>query len=63
MKTAIKIKSLIRGAATVLEIFPSHGGHYRRAYPHASDVDALRGDWEKVGKDIRKATKKTAARG
>lgn len=62
MTIATKIRHLIRGAATVLEIFPSHGGHYRRAYPHISDVDALRGDWKRVGKDIQKAAKKVAAR-
>lgn len=60
MKKVFSAKKFICGAATVLQIWPSGYSHYRRAYPHTSEVEALRGDWEKIGKDIRKATQEAS---
>lgn len=60
MKAKFSTKKIIHGAATVLNIWPSRDDH-RKAYPHASDTDALRSDWEKIGKDIQRATGKAIA--
>jgi hypothetical protein len=54
------LKNIIFGATTVLELFPTD----RRAIspkreklytPAASDLEALRGDWEKIGCDLWRA--------
>lgn len=60
MKAKLNTKKVIRGAATVLDIWPKKN-NYHKAYPHASDADALRSDWEKIGKDIQRATGKAIA--
>lgn len=52
------IKNILRGAGSVVELFPSHGKIRPLYNPAASTEDALRKDWEKVGDDIGRATEK-----
>ena len=61
MNVTNRAKRFMRGASAVLEIWPNNRHHYRRAYPHSSEAEALRGDWEKVGRDIEGAIQKTPA--
>lgn len=51
-----KIKHWITGIGSAMNIFPdSHGRYDRIVHRTRTDAEALRGDWEKVGNDIRKA--------
>ncbi len=46
----------IAGVGSAMNIFPdSHGRYDSIVYRARTDTEALRGDWEKVGNDIRKA--------
>lgn len=50
------LKNLLRGASTVLDIFPPpRRVDVGRGIINRSDAEALRGDWEKVGGALRKA--------
>ncbi|MBU0568021.1 hypothetical protein KKC52_08230 [bacterium] len=46
------IKNLLRGAGSVINIWPN-SNHQQKAYPHKSDAEALRQDWERIGRDFR----------
>jgi len=48
-------KNILLGAASIGSIFPSpQPPDFRPLYkPHASDADAIRSDWEAVGRDLR----------
>jgi len=51
--------NFLRGAGTVLELFPTHssdGYKEEKLYtPPASDLEALQGDWIKIGQDLWRA--------
>ena len=57
------LKNFIFGATTVLELFPTTNPRRDAASPRrdklyapaASDQEALRGDWEKIGRDLWRA--------
>ncbi|KKM94165.1 hypothetical protein LCGC14_1201090 [marine sediment metagenome] len=50
------IRNLLRGAATILEIAPgTRTGSIGVWNVDRDDAEALRGDWERVGKDLEKA--------
>lgn len=53
MKTTLR--NIMLGAAAIGGLFPpSTPPVIRPLYkPHASDADAIRSDWEAVGKDLR----------
>lgn len=59
-----KLKNLIRGARTILEIMPATQ-HKKVGDGIVSDseVDSLRGDWEKVGGHLREAARQLASHG
>lgn len=46
------LKNILKGMGSVLDMF---GTRPYRIYPHRSEADALRSDWERVGKDISRA--------
>lgn len=50
-------KNSLRGAGSILELWPVRNrGEWQRLYqPAPTDVDALRGDWERVGLDLQHA--------
>ena len=57
-----KLANYLRGASTILTIFPDTGDkmleqfcNQSDAEASKSDAEALRGDWEMVGKDINNA--------
>ena len=49
-------RNFLRGAGTVLELFPTHssdGDEEEKLYtPPASDLEALQSDWIKIGQDL-----------
>jgi hypothetical protein len=49
------IRNLLRGASTVLVLWPEARKVLLRARPYRSDAEALRRDWDQVGKDLWKA--------
>ena len=58
-----KIINWMRGASSVLEIWPDTGSRIKEQFLTRSDAEALRsdaealyGDWLQVGNDIRSAT-------
>ncbi len=50
-----KIKNLLRGASTVMSLYPNTGDELRMRFLDRSDAEALHDDWVKVGEDLRKA--------
>lgn len=54
------LKNILKGAASVLEIWPDNRDRLERIHPYKSDADALRSDWERVGADMWKAVEKEA---
>ncbi len=56
-----RLTSFIVGSGAALSIMPGTISPQERLYkPPASDSDALRGDWEKIGGDIRKSMDRVA---
>lgn len=51
------VKSSLKGAARTVDLFGKLDEHKELPFQE-SDSEALREDWEKVGEDIRQATKK-----
>jgi len=47
----------MRGASTVIDIAP-RSNRRKKAYPHASEENALRDDWAQVGGDLWTAVKR-----
>ena len=54
--------NFIRGAGSVLDLLPSHGGsHVGRGLDlNRTDAQALQQDWQQVAQDFRQALDKTA---
>ena len=57
-----KLANYLRGASTILTIFPDTGDKMREQFCNQSDAEAsksdaeaLHGDWQMVGKDINNA--------
>ena len=46
-------KDFLRGAGSVLSLYPAEREDARVTLPEASDEAALRSDWEAVGNDLR----------
>lgn len=43
---------ILKAVGSVIELFPSHKEKYVSSLPSHSDEEAIRKDWEQVGKDI-----------
>ena len=54
LKTKALIDGVFRGLESPADTFTVN--HY--AYPHASEQDAMRRDWHRVGKDLKDAMKR-----
>lgn len=50
-----RIKAMLRGIGSVVDVLPNSGDRLKRVRSYKSDADALRHDWEKVGRDMRQA--------
>ena len=50
-----KVKNWLRGAGTLVQIWPDTASEMRERFLQRSDAEALYGDWQRVGDDIRKA--------
>lgn len=53
-----RAKHWMRGASTVLVLFPDTAARMRKRFPERSDAEALAGDWQRVGDDLRNAIRK-----
>ena len=53
-----RAKHWLRGASTVLVLFPDTGTRMRKRFLERSDAEALAGDWQRVGDDLRNAIRK-----
>jgi hypothetical protein len=51
------IRNIIRGAGSILILFPRP--YYKKKYtrPFTDDMEAIASDWETIGKDFRLAQK------
>jgi len=48
------IKNLLRGAGSIMAIYPaeSAAARARAIHPYRTDAEALRRDWNRVGQDL-----------
>lgn len=53
-----RAKHWLKGASTVLVLFPDTGTRMRKRFLERSDAEALAGDWQRVGDDLRNAIRK-----
>lgn len=53
-----KAKHWLKGASTVLVLFPDTGTRLRKRFLERTDAEALAGDWQRVGDDLRSAIRK-----
>ena len=53
-----RAKHWLRGASTVLVLFPDTGTRMRKRFLERTDAEALAGDWQRVGDDLRNAIRK-----
>lgn len=53
-----RAKHWLKGASTVLVLFPDTGTRMRKRFPERTDAEALAGDWQRVGDDLRNAIRK-----
>lgn len=53
-----RAKHWLRGASTVLVLFPDTATRMRKRFPERTDAEALAGDWQRVGDDLRSAIRK-----
>ena len=58
-KQISKTKALINGVFRGLEAPADTFQTNRYAYPHQSEKEAMRSDWKRVGKELRKAMANT----
>lgn len=59
MNNKTRFKNIIRGMMSVMDICPNIDYPQNRHYdPRQSDSEALRQDWNQVGKDISRAIDK-----
>lgn len=56
-----RLGSFIAGLGALVSLYPPPSAAPR--YPHASDMDALRGDAVRVGDDMRRVIEREKARG
>lgn len=56
-----KVSCWLKGAASVLVLFPDTTGRMRKRFLERSDAEALAGDWQQVGDDLRTAIRKYEA--
>jgi len=54
-KQVLKAKALITGVFRGVESPADTFQVNRYAYPHVSEQEAMRGDWKRVGKELRDA--------
>lgn len=50
-----RAKHWLKGASTVLVLFPNTATRMRKRFLERSDAEALAGDWQRVGDDLRSA--------
>lgn len=50
-----RFKHWLKGASTVLVLFPDTTTRMRKRFLERSDAEALAGDWQRVGDDLRSA--------
>lgn len=50
--------NILRGVGSVASIFPADGEPRRVSMPERTDSQALAGDWEKMGRDFKRAVEK-----
>lgn len=53
-----KFKYWLKGASTVLVLFPDTTTEMRKRFLDRTDAEALAGDWQRVGDDLRSAIRK-----
>ena len=53
-----KFKYWLKGASTVLVLFPDTATEMRKRFLDRTDAEALAGDWQRVGDDLRSAIRK-----
>lgn len=53
-----KSKHWLKGASTVLVLFPDTGTRMRKRFLERTDAEALASDWQRVGDDLRSAIRK-----
>ena len=53
-----RAKHWMRGASTVLVLFPDTATRMRKRFLERTDAEALAGDWQRVGDDLRSAIRK-----
>ena len=53
-----KLKNLLKGAASIFEIYPNTSARLRKRFLERTDAEALYSDWQKIGNDIRRTTEK-----
>lgn len=53
-----RAKHWLKGASTVLVLFPDTGTRMRKRFLERSDAEALAGDWQRVGDDLQSAIRK-----
>ena len=53
-----RAKHWLKGASTVLVLFPDTATRMRKRFPERTDAEALAGDWQRVGDDLRNAIRK-----
>ena len=51
-------KHWLKGASTVLVLFPDTATRMRKRFLERSDAEALAGDWQRVGNDLWNAIEK-----
>ena len=55
-----KVKNWLRGAGSLVQIWPDTESEMRKRFLQRSDAEALYGDWQRVGGDIIEAAEKYA---
>ena len=53
-----RFKHWLKGASTVLVLFPDTATRMRKRFLERSVAEALAGDWQRVGDDLRSAIRK-----
>lgn len=56
-----KVSCWLKGAASILVLFPDTTDRMRKRFLERSDAEALAEDWQRVGDDLRTAIRKYEA--